>query len=39
VKTLRGLTEFDGLGYRYDPDRSTADNPVYVRPEGASSSA
>jgi cytoplasmic iron level regulating protein YaaA (DUF328/UPF0246 family) len=38
VKTLRGLTEFDGLGYRYDPDRSTADNPVYVRPEGASSS-
>lgn len=35
VKTLKGLRGFDGLGYRYDPDRSTSTNPVFVRPEGA----
>ena len=38
VKTRKGLTEFDGLGYRYDAERSTSDNPVFVRPEGATSS-
>lgn len=31
VKTLKGITGFDGLGYRYDPERSTADRPVFVR--------
>jgi len=31
VKTLKGLTEFDGLGYRYDTEQSTPDSPVFLR--------
>jgi hypothetical protein len=31
VKSVRALREFDGLGYRYDADRSGADSPVFVR--------
>ena len=31
VKSLRGLRDFDGLGYSYDPERSATDRPVYVR--------
>lgn len=31
VKTLKGITEFDGLGYAYDADQSTADRPVFLR--------
>lgn len=31
VKSARALREFDGLGYRYDPVRSTADEPVFTR--------
>lgn len=33
VKTLKGLQGFDGLGYRYDPERSRRDSPVFTRPE------
>ena len=33
VKTRKGITAFDGLGYRYDAARSTAANPVFVRSE------
>jgi cytoplasmic iron level regulating protein YaaA (DUF328/UPF0246 family) len=32
VKTIKGITEFDGDGYRYDAERSTPDEPVFVRP-------
>lgn len=31
VATIRGLRDFDGLGYRFDPDRSEPDRPVFVR--------
>ncbi|MDH3500001.1 MAG: peroxide stress protein YaaA, partial [Acidimicrobiia bacterium] len=31
VKSPRGLREFDGLGYRFDPERSSSDSPVFVR--------
>ena len=31
VKSVRGLRDFDGLGYGYDAERSGADNPVFVR--------
>lgn len=31
VRTYTGLTEFDLDGYRYDPDRSTSDEPTFVR--------
>jgi cytoplasmic iron level regulating protein YaaA (DUF328/UPF0246 family) len=31
VKSVRALQEFDGLGYSYDADRSSADSPVFVR--------
>jgi len=31
VRTLRGIRAFDGLGYRYDPARSTSSEPVFVR--------
>ena len=33
VKTLKALPEFTGMGYRYDPDRSTREAPVFVRRE------
>ena len=32
VKSVRGLRDFDGLGYGYDAERSGADTPVFVRP-------
>ena len=32
VRTLKAITEFDAAGYRYDPDRSTPDEPVFTRP-------
>ena len=35
IKSPKALTEFDGLGYHYDPARSTPDEPVFVRPEAA----
>lgn len=31
VPSLRGLTEFAEDGYRYDPDRSDTNRPVFVR--------
>jgi len=31
VDTLRGITEFDGDGYRYSPEDSTTDSPVFLR--------
>ena len=31
VKSVRGLRDFDGLGYGYDAERSGADNPVFGR--------
>ncbi len=34
ARTMKSLTEFDGLGYRYDADRSTADTPTYIRNAG-----
>ncbi len=34
VKSARGITEFDGLGYRYDPHRITPERPVFLRHEG-----
>jgi cytoplasmic iron level regulating protein YaaA (DUF328/UPF0246 family) len=31
VRTMKALTDFDGDGYRFDPDRSTDDEPTFVR--------
>lgn len=31
VDTIKGIAEFDGDGYRYDPARSTPDEPVFTR--------
>ncbi len=32
VRSARALRAFDGAGYRYDPERSRPDAPVFVRP-------
>ena len=34
IKSRRALVEFDGMGYRFDPDRSTSDRPVFTRRTG-----
>lgn len=34
IKAPGALTRFDGLGYRYDTARSTADEPVFLRRNG-----
>jgi cytoplasmic iron level regulating protein YaaA (DUF328/UPF0246 family) len=34
VNSVRAIKEFDAVGYRYDAERSTADKPVFIRPEG-----
>ncbi|MCH7790106.1 MAG: peroxide stress protein YaaA [Acidobacteria bacterium] len=31
VNSVKALREFDDLGYRYDPDRSNASQPVFTR--------
>jgi len=31
VGTIKGINEFDGMGYAYDPEQSTADSPVFTR--------
>lgn len=31
VSTRKALVDFDGMGYGYDPERSTDDRPVFVR--------
>ena len=33
VKSLKGLTEFDGMGYAYDPELSTENSPTFTRGE------
>ncbi|MCP3938464.1 MAG: peroxide stress protein YaaA [Actinomycetia bacterium] len=33
IKSQKALSEFDDLGYRFDPLRSTPDQPTFVRPE------
>ncbi|MGI8793511.1 MAG: peroxide stress protein YaaA [Acidimicrobiales bacterium] len=35
VRSVKALRDFDGLGYRFDPDRSTANVPTFIRPERA----
>jgi hypothetical protein len=32
VRGVRALRDFDGAGYRFDPERSTPDRPVFLRP-------
>lgn len=34
IKSIRGLRDFDGLGYRFDAERSTTERPVFIRDEG-----
>ena len=34
IKAPGALSRFDGLGYRYDPARSTPDEPVFLRRTG-----
>ncbi len=31
VKSIRALHNFTGMGYAFDPERSSADNPVFTR--------
>ena len=31
IKSARALTEFTGMGYRHDPERSTPSEPAFVR--------
>ena len=32
VRSMKAIQEFDVAGYRYDPDRSTSDEPTFIRP-------
>lgn len=34
IKSVAGLKDFVGMGYRYDRQRSTADQPVFIREDG-----
>jgi len=34
ISSVRALQDFDGMGYRYDGERSSADQPVFVREDG-----
>lgn len=34
ITSIKALSAFEGMGYRYDPDRSSADQPVFVREDG-----
>ena len=34
IKSVKALNEFDGMGYRYDAERSTVDAPVFIREDG-----
>lgn len=38
IKSRKALVEFDGMGYSFDPDRSTSDRPVFIRRDGGMSS-
>jgi cytoplasmic iron level regulating protein YaaA (DUF328/UPF0246 family) len=31
IKTIRGISAYDGLGYRYAPERSDLERPVFIR--------
>jgi len=31
ITSIKGLRDFDGMGYAYDADRSTDDQPVFTR--------
>ncbi|HUG84948.1 MAG TPA: peroxide stress protein YaaA [Euzebya sp.] len=31
VRSMRRLVDFDGAGYRFDPDRSTDEEPTFIR--------
>ncbi len=31
IKSVRAIRDFDGDGYRFDPERSTVDQPVFIR--------
>lgn len=33
VKSAKGLQAFDGMGYAFDPERSTPDQPTFIRAE------
>jgi cytoplasmic iron level regulating protein YaaA (DUF328/UPF0246 family) len=35
VRSVRALRDFDGAGYRFDPERSAPDRPVFLRPHRA----
>jgi hypothetical protein len=35
VRSIRALREFDGAGYRYDRERSTPNEPAFLRPHDA----
>lgn len=39
VRTVKALQCFDGAGYRFDPDRSTADTLVFRRPRSQTPAA
>ena len=31
IKSVRGLRGFDGMGYKFDAERSSTDEPVFLR--------
>ena len=31
IRTLKAIRDFGGMGYRHDPQRSTPDEPTFVR--------
>lgn len=31
VRTMRAIVDFDGAGYRFDPERSTDEEPTFIR--------
>ena len=35
IRTVRALVEFNSMGYTYDPERSSTDQPVFIRQGGA----
>lgn len=35
VKSARALKDFDGMGYSFDPERSTPEKPTFIRAEAA----
>jgi cytoplasmic iron level regulating protein YaaA (DUF328/UPF0246 family) len=37
IKSATALRQFTGMGYRLDPERSTADRPVFIREDGGMS--